>query len=68
MKALSKEVRGFSGRTKLPVYAASSIMVRYDTGERATAKPVSSLLLCFVVYTSPQALLTTQAPATAPRT
>lgn len=34
MKALSKEVKGFSGRTKLPVYAASAICVRYDPGER----------------------------------
>lgn len=30
MKALSKEVRGFTGRTRLPIYAASSICVRYD--------------------------------------
>lgn len=32
MKALAKEVRGFSGRTRLPIYAASAILVRYDSG------------------------------------
>lgn len=37
MKALSKEVKGFSGRTKLPVYAASAICVRYDPGEPVRA-------------------------------
>lgn len=30
MKALAREVRGFSGRTRLPIYAASAICVRYD--------------------------------------
>ena len=39
MKALSKEVRGFSGRTRLPIYAASSILVRYDSGERRYTVP-----------------------------
>lgn len=34
MKALSKEVRGFTGRTRLPIYAASAICVRYDSGAR----------------------------------
>lgn len=33
MKALAKEVRGFSGRTRLPIYAASSICLRYDPRE-----------------------------------
>ena len=33
MKALAREVRGFSGRTRLPVYAASAICLRYDPGE-----------------------------------
>ena len=37
MKALSKEVRGFTGRTRLPIYAASAICVRYDAGEQGTA-------------------------------
>ena len=33
LKALSKEVRGFSGRTRLPIYAAASICIRYDQSE-----------------------------------
>ena len=33
MKTLSKEVRGLTGRTRLPIYAASSICVRYDPSE-----------------------------------
>lgn len=35
MKALAREVRGFSGRTRLPIYAASAICVRYDPGALA---------------------------------
>lgn len=38
MKALSKEVRGFTGRTRLPIYAASAILVRYDAGALRCAR------------------------------
>lgn len=51
MKALAREVRGFSGRTRLPIYAASAICVRYDPGAlagwiRQSGAVLESLLAC----------------------
>ena len=44
MKTLSKEVRGLTGRTRLPIYAASSICVRYDPSEPASPQPCTPAL------------------------
>ena len=48
MKALAREVRGFSGRTRLPIYAASAICVRYDPGGSHSAPFLTAELLRFL--------------------
>jgi len=49
MKALAREVRGFSGRTSLPVYAASAICLRYDPGARPAQVHVGVVIFGSIV-------------------